>query len=57
MHEQNEQSAILMQGMSVKPKVVYAKLNYRGVDTTRTSRSDNWARTNNLPAVIFSRSI
>jgi IS5 family transposase len=32
MHEQIEQSAILMQGLGVKPEVVYADLGYRGVD-------------------------
>ena len=32
MHEQIEQSAFLMQGMGVKPEVVYADLGYRGVD-------------------------
>jgi IS5 family transposase len=30
--EQNEQSAILMQGLGVKPEVVNAVLSYRGVD-------------------------
>ena len=32
MHEQIEQSAILMQGLGVRPEVVYADLGYRGVD-------------------------
>ena len=32
MHEQIEQSAILMQGLGVKLEVVYADLGYRGVD-------------------------
>jgi hypothetical protein len=32
MHEQIEQSAILMQGLGVKPSVLYADLGYRGVD-------------------------
>ena len=32
MHVQIEQSAIPMQGMGVKPEVVYADLGYRGVD-------------------------
>ena len=32
MHEQIEQSAILMQGLGVKPEVIYADLGYRGVD-------------------------
>ena len=32
MHEQIEQSTILMQGLGVKPEVVYADLGYRGVD-------------------------
>ena len=32
LHEQIEQSTILMQGLSVKPEVVYADLGYRGVD-------------------------
>ena len=32
MHEQVEQSAILMQRLGVKPEVVYADLGYRGVD-------------------------
>jgi IS5 family transposase len=32
MHEQIEQCAILMQGLGIKPKVVYADLGYRGVD-------------------------
>ena len=32
MHAQIEQSAILMQGLGVKPSVVYADLGYRGVD-------------------------
>ncbi len=32
MHEQIEQSAILMQDLGVKPEVVYADLGYRGVD-------------------------
>ena len=32
MHEQIEQCAILMQGLGVKPEVVYAHLGYRGVD-------------------------
>ena len=32
MHEQIEQSVILMQGLGVKPSVVYADLGYRGVD-------------------------
>jgi transposase, IS5 family len=32
MHEQIEQSAILMQGLGIKPEVVYADLGYRGVD-------------------------
>ena len=32
MHEQIEQSAILMQSLDVKPEVVYADLGYRGVD-------------------------
>lgn len=32
MHEQIEQSAILMQYLGVKPEVVYADLGYRGVD-------------------------
>jgi transposase, IS5 family len=32
MHEQIEQSAIQMQGLGVKPGVVYADLGYRGVD-------------------------
>ncbi len=32
IHEQIEQSAILMQGLGVKPEVVYADLGYRGVD-------------------------
>jgi IS5 family transposase len=30
MHEQIEQSAILMQGLGIKPEVVYADLGYRG---------------------------
>ncbi len=32
MHEQIEQSTILIQGLGVKPEVVYADLGYRGVD-------------------------
>lgn len=32
IHEQMEQSTILMQGLGVKPEVVYADLGYRGVD-------------------------
>ena len=32
MHEQIEQSSILMQGLGIKPEVVYADLGYRGVD-------------------------
>ena len=32
MHEQIGQSAIQMQGLGVKPEVVYADLGYRGVD-------------------------
>jgi IS5 family transposase len=32
MHEQIDQSDILMQGQGVKPEVVYADLGYRGVD-------------------------
>ena len=32
MHEQIEQSAILMQGLGVKPEVLYADLGYRDVD-------------------------
>ena len=32
MHEQIEQSTILMQSLNVKPEVVYADLGYRGVD-------------------------
>jgi IS5 family transposase len=32
MYEQIEQSAILMQGLGVKPEVIYADLGYRGVD-------------------------
>ena len=32
MHEQIEQSSILMQDLGVKPEVVYADLGYRGVD-------------------------
>ncbi len=32
MHEQIEQSTILMQSLGVKPEVVYADLGYRGVD-------------------------
>lgn len=32
MHEQIEQSAILMQGLCVKPEVVYADPSYRGLD-------------------------
>ncbi len=32
MHEQIEQSAILMQGLGAKPKVVNADLGYRGVE-------------------------
>jgi IS5 family transposase len=32
MHEQIEQSAILMQGLGGKPELVYADLGYRGVD-------------------------
>jgi IS5 family transposase len=32
VHEQIEQTAILMQGLGVKPEVVYADLGYRGVD-------------------------
>jgi IS5 family transposase len=32
MHEQIEQSAILMQGLGVKPEVIYVDLGYRGVD-------------------------
>ena len=32
VHEQIEQSAILMQGLGLKPEVVYADLGYRGVD-------------------------
>ena len=32
MHEQIEQSTILMQGLGIKPEVVYADLGYRGVD-------------------------
>jgi hypothetical protein len=37
MHEQIEQSAILMQGLEVKPEVVYADLGYRGVDRDNPS--------------------
>ena len=36
MHEQIEQSAILMQGLGVKPEVVYADLGYRGKDKRLT---------------------
>jgi transposase, IS5 family len=36
MHEQIEQSAILMQGLGAKPEVVYADLGYRGVDKQLT---------------------
>ena len=32
LHEQIEQSTILMQGLGVQPKTVYADLGYRGVD-------------------------
>lgn len=32
MHDQIEQRSILMQGLSVKPDVVYVTLSYRGVD-------------------------
>ena len=32
IHKQIEQSTILMQGLGVKPEVVYADLGYRGVD-------------------------
>lgn len=32
LHEQIEQSAILMQGLGVKPETVYTDLGYRGVD-------------------------
>jgi IS5 family transposase len=32
MHDQIEQSAVLMQGLGVKPEVVYADLGYRGAD-------------------------
>ena len=32
MHEQMEQSTILMHGLGVKPEVVYADLGYRGAD-------------------------
>ena len=32
LHEQIEQSTILMQSLGVKPQVVYADLGYRGVD-------------------------
>ena len=32
MHEQIEQSAIIMQGLGIKPSVVYTDLGYRGVD-------------------------
>ncbi len=32
MHEQIEQSAILMQSFRAKPEVVYADLGYRGVE-------------------------
>ncbi len=32
LHEQIEQSAILMQGLGVKPEKVYTDLSYRGVD-------------------------
>jgi IS5 family transposase len=32
LHEQIEQSTILMQGLGVRPEVVYADLGYRGVD-------------------------
>ncbi len=32
MHEQIEKSAILMQGLGIKPEVVYTDLGYRGVD-------------------------
>ena len=32
LHEQIEQSAILMQGLGVKPEKVYTDLGYRGVD-------------------------
>ena len=32
LHEQIEQSAILMQGLDVKPEKVYTDLGYRGVD-------------------------
>jgi len=32
LHEQIEQSAILMQGLNVKPEKVYTDLGYRGVD-------------------------
>ena len=32
LHEQIEQSAILMQGLGIKPRKVYTDLGYRGVD-------------------------
>jgi len=37
LHEQIEQSAMLMQGFGVKPEVVYADLGYRGVDKDNPS--------------------
>jgi len=36
LHEKIEQSAILMEGLNVKPEVVYADLGYRGVDKDNT---------------------
>jgi IS5 family transposase len=45
MHEPIEQSAILMQGLGVKPEVVYADLGYRGVDMDNPDiEIKNWGK-------------
>jgi IS5 family transposase len=37
MHEQIEQSDILMQGLGIRPQVIYADLGYRGADKANPS--------------------